>query len=193
MTQPKKMYPEIDKDWTLFLDRDGVINEEKHEAYVNHLDEFIFYPNAVEAIAILSPLFYKTIVVTNQKGVGRGITLLPELNRIHQYMTTEVEKAGGKIHKVYYCPDLDNDSPNRKPNPGMAFQAQYNFSKIDLSKSIMIGNNASDMEFGRNAAIGCKVLLTTTNPLGTVHPSLYDFHFASLFEAALFLQDRVKK
>jgi len=184
---------QIAKDWTLFLDRDGVINEELHEAYVNHLHEFVFYPNAAEAIAMLSPHFYKTIIVTNQKGVGRGLTQVDELDRIHHHMVTEVEKAGGSIHKIYYCPDLENDSPNRKPNPGMAFQALAHFPEIDLGKSIMIGNNASDMHFGRNAGICCNILLTTTKPLEAVDPSLYDFHFPSLFEAASFLQGRVKK
>lgn len=184
---------DIDKSWTLFLDRDGVINEELPEAYVNRLDQFLFYPNTTEAIAIISPIFYKTIVVTNQKGVGSGLTPLSELNRIHNYMVSSVEKAGGSIHKIYYCPDLENDSPNRKPNPGMAFQATNDFPKIELGKSIMIGNNVSDMHFGRNAGIGYNVLLTTTKPLHTVDSSLYDFHFTSLYEAAIFLQDLVKK
>ncbi|MES2774608.1 MAG: HAD-IIIA family hydrolase [Bacteroidota bacterium] len=187
------MYPEIEKDWTLFLDRDGVINEELHEAYVNSMDEFVFYHDAVAAIAILSPLFYKTIVVTNQKGVGRGLTPLAELERIHAHMVSAVETAGGQIHKIYFCPDLDSDSPNRKPNTGMAFQAQGAFPEIDLSKSIMIGNNASDMHFGRNAGIGINVLLTTTKPLSAVDPVLYDYHFPSLYQAALYLQEHVKK
>lgn len=183
----------INKDWTLFLDRDGVINEEKHQAYVNHLDEFVFYPNAEKAIAMLSPMFYKTIVVTNQKGVGRGITPVDELTRIHQHMVSEVEKAGGNIHHIYFCPDLENDSPNRKPNPGMALQAKKDDPEIELSNSIMIGNNASDMQFGRNAGINCNVLLTTTKPLEAVDSSLYDFHFSSLYEAAIFIQGAVKK
>ncbi|MEO7309060.1 MAG: HAD-IIIA family hydrolase [Chitinophagaceae bacterium] len=179
----------IENDWTLFLDRDGVINEELPEAYVNHLDEFIFYQQAVEAISILSPMFYKTIVVTNQKGVGRGLTPPDELTRIHKHMTNAVLEAGGKINHIYFCPDLENDSPNRKPNPGMAFQARQEDPNIDLPKSIMIGNNASDMHFGRNAGIGCNILLTTTKPLEAVDPILYDFHFTSLYEAALFLKE----
>ena len=184
---------QINKEWTLFLDRDGVINEEKHEAYVNHLDEFIFYPQAQDAIALLSPLFYKTVVVTNQKGVGRGLTLVTELDRIHTYMQAEVIKAGGQIHQIYYCPDLENDSPNRKPNPGMAFKAVLDDDTIDLAKSIMIGNNASDMHFGRNAGMGCNILLTTTKPLSAVAASLYDFHCNTLYEAAIFVQQHVKK
>lgn len=184
---------QINKNWTLFLDRDGVINEEKHDAYVNHLSEFIFYPQAEAAIALLSPLFYKTIVVTNQKGVGRGITPTGELERIHAHMIASIEKAGGHIHQIYFCTDLDNASPNRKPNPGMAFQARQADPYIDLSKSIMIGNNASDMNFGRNAGIACNILLTTTKPLEAVDASLYDFYFATLYEAAVFIKQQTQQ
>jgi len=183
----------LTKDWTLFLDRDGVINEELPGTYVNHLDEFTFYPNAVAAISILSQLFCKTIVVTNQKGVGRGITPLTALESIHHHLTAAVEAAGGTIHRIYFCPDLENDSPNRKPNPGMAFQAAKDFPEIDLTRGIMVGNNSSDMHFGRSAGMGCNVILTTTNPLNLIDPSIYDLHFASLYDAALFLQGRVKK
>ena len=178
----------FDKSWTLFLDRDGVINEEKHMDYVNNWDEFVFYPDAPEAVAQLSGLFYKTVVVTNQKGVGKGVTPLAELGRIHANMVMAIQELGGHIDKIYYCPDLESESPNRKPNPGMAFQAQADFPSIDLTKSIMIGNNASDMHFGRNAGIGCNILLTTTKPLEAVDASLYDFHFNSLASAALFLE-----
>lgn len=182
----------FDKSWTLFLDRDGVINEEKHQSYVNHWDEFIFYQKVEEAIAILSPLFYKTIVVTNQKGVGRGITPIDELHRIHANMVSAIEKSGGHIDKIYFCPDLEDNSYNRKPNPGMAFQAQHDFPLIDLSKSMMIGNNMSDMHFGRNAGIGYNILLTTTKPLEAVDTLLYDNHFASLYEAAVFMEKKCK-
>lgn len=180
----------FDKSWTLFLDRDGVINKEKPMSYVNHWNEFIFYQKAEEAIALLSPLFYKTIVVTNQKGVGRGITPIDELHRIHTNMISAIEKAGGHIDKVYFCPDPEDNSSCRKPNPGMALEAKKDFSDIDLSKSIMIGNNMSDMHFGRNAYIGCNILLTTTNLLETVDNSLYDYHFPSLYEAAIFLKKK---
>ena len=183
----------FDKSWTLFLDRDGVINEERHQAYVNHWDEFVFYQKAEEAIALLCPLFYKTIVVTNQKGVGRGITPINELHRIHANMTSAIEKAGGHIDKIYFCPDVEDNSACRKPNSGMALQAKKDFPEINFSKSIMIGNNISDMHFGHNAGISCNILLTTTKPLQAVDSSLYNYHFTLLYEAAVFLKEKYKQ
>ena len=175
----------------LFLDRDGVINVEKQEAYINHWDEFIFYENAEAAIGLLSPLVDKVFLVTNQKGVGRGITPIDELHRIHHNMVTAVEKSGGRFDKIYFAPDLENDSPNRKPNPGMALQARADFPEVVLENSIMIGNNGSDMQFGRNAGIGCNILLTTTKPLSAVDASLYDYHFDSLHAAAVWITSKL--
>lgn len=151
------------KDWTLFLDRDGVINVEKYEDYIHHWREFIFYPHAAQTIAALSKLFARTIVVTNQKGVGKGVTKLEDLEEIHTGMSAAVEDNGGHIDAIFFCTDLDNESPNRKPNPGMAFQALQQFPQIQLAKSIMVGNNLSDLYFGRNAGMKT-VFLRTTKP-----------------------------
>lgn len=184
--------PLFDKTWTLFLDRDGVINVEKQADYINHWDEFVFYPSAEKSVANLSQLFLHTVIVTNQKGVGKGITPLDELTRIHQNMTAAVQKEGGNIHAIYFCSDLEATSTHRKPNAGMALDAKKDFPGINFSKSIIIGNNASDMKFGRNVGM-TTILLTTTVLLETVDFSLYDYHFANLETAAAFLQDFVKK
>jgi D-glycero-D-manno-heptose 1,7-bisphosphate phosphatase len=108
---------------------------------------------------------------------------LPDLQIIHQNMLTEIENAGGRIDKIYFCPDLNETSPNRKPNPGMAFQAKEDFPAIDLSHSIMVGNTLGDMEFGRNIGAST-IFLPTTKPetlhtdvrIDAVYPSL--MHFA---------------
>lgn len=183
---------EIDKSWTLFLDRDGVINIENPDGYINHWEEFIFYPKAEEAIATISPLLYKTIIVTNQRGVGRGITLLQNLNDIHNNLSIAVKNHGGRIDGIYFCTDVDDSSPDRKPNTGMALKAKHDFPCINFSKSIMIGNNASDMEFGRNINVGCNIFLTTTQSLNNISVHLYDYHFTSLYAAASFIKDCVK-
>lgn len=179
----------IDPSWTLFLDRDGVINHEKHKDYIHTWDEFKFYEGAKEAIAVFSKHFRHIIVVTNQKGVGKGLTKLTDLEDIHHNMSRAVEDIGGRIDAVYYCPDLDEDSPNRKPNPGMGLQALKDFPLINIKKAIMVGNTLSDMHFGRNLGIKT-VFLPTTRPevdqqdaaIDAVYPSLQAF--AAALEAA---------
>ena len=172
----------IDSSWTLFLDRDGVINHEKHLDYIHTWDEFHFYEGAVEAIGIFAKLFKYIIVVTNQKGIGKGVTKLADLQLIHTNMQKAIEAAGGKIDAIYFCPDLDESSPNRKPNPGMGLQAVKDLPGIDLTKAIMIGNTLSDMAFGRNLGIQT-IFLPTTRPevalndirIDAVYPSLLSF------------------
>ncbi|HPH84082.1 MAG TPA: HAD family hydrolase [Ferruginibacter sp.] len=153
----------INSTWTLFLDRDGVINYEKHKDYIHTWEEFKFYEGVTEAIKIFSTIFHRIIIVTNQKGVGKGLTKLEDLHTIHGNMQHEIEKAGGHIDAVFYCADLEDSSPFRKPNPGMGLQAASQFPDIDLSKSIMVGNTISDMEFGRNLGV-YTVFLPTTRP-----------------------------
>lgn len=172
----------IDNNWTLFLDRDGVINHEQHLGYVNTWDEFTFYAGVEDAIKIFATHFKYIIVITNQRGVGKGITSFENLGLIHHNMKEAISNSGGRIDAIYFCPDIDNASPNRKPQTGMAFQAKYDFKDIDFTKSIMVGNTLSDMEFGRN--IGAKTVfisstITDVNPLDTridaFFNSLYDF------------------
>jgi histidinol-phosphate phosphatase family protein len=143
----------VDKSWTLFLDRDGVINKELPGDYVKRLDEFIFEPGAVDAIAALSKLFGAIYIITNQRGVGIGVMTEEDLHNIHKEMIKEIERAGGKVDGIYYCADADRKSPMRKPRPGMALKAKEEHPEIDFSKAIIAGNSGSDMEFGRAAGI----------------------------------------
>ncbi|MEO7767155.1 MAG: HAD-IIIA family hydrolase [Ferruginibacter sp.] len=155
--------PAIDKDWTLFLDRDGVINVENPLGYINTWDEFIFFDGVKQALRIFAGRFKYIFVVSNQRGVAKGITKPADLAAIHRNMKEEIEMGGGRIDKIYFCIDMEPTSINRKPNPGMGLQAKEDFGEIDFPKSVMVGNKLSDMEFGRN--LGCKtVFLTTTNP-----------------------------
>lgn len=153
----------IDKTWTLFLDRDGVINHEKHNDYIHQWEEFNFYEGVKEAIAVFAGIFNRIIVVTNQKGIGKGVTRLADVERIHNNMIAEIEKAAGRIDAVYFCPDLEDTSPNRKPNPGMGLQAAKDYPDVDLTRAIMIGNTISDMQFGRNLGIHT-IFLPSTRP-----------------------------
>jgi D-glycero-alpha-D-manno-heptose 1-phosphate guanylyltransferase len=173
----------IDKSWTLFLDRDGVINIDKDGSYIFTPDEFIFMDGAPELFKKLDASFKYLIVVTNQRGVGRGLMTEDSLKSIHHKMKEGVNKSGGRIDAVYYCTANDRLNPERKPNPGMAFRAQRDFPAIDLSRSIMVGNNISDMRFGRNAGMYTVFVSTTTRNIQLPHPDI-DLLFDSLADFA---------
>ena len=174
----------IDNSWTLFLDRDGVINEEKHEDYIHKWDEFKFYEGVKEALAIFNKKFGRIFIVTNQRGVGKGLTKMEDLDVIHKNMVDEIIEAGGRIDKLYFAIDLENDSPNRKPNPGMGLQAKLDFPNIDFSKSIMIGNTISDMKFGRNLGTAINIFLPTTRKNVDIKDENIDLVFENLISVA---------
>jgi histidinol-phosphate phosphatase family protein len=184
---PKPDLTTIDRHWTLFLDRDGVVNEEKKDSYVFHYGEFRFYHQAKEALGIFASIFGRIIIVTNQRGVGKGLMTTEELEIIHDKMRTEIEQAGGRIDRIYFADSLDNDHPLRKPNPGMAFAARTDFPEIDFDRALMVGNNLSDMEFGRHAGM-YTVFLRTTHPAHPLPDPAIDLAFNSLYDFAKHLQ-----
>ncbi|WP_205509796.1 D-glycero-alpha-D-manno-heptose-1,7-bisphosphate 7-phosphatase [Longitalea arenae] len=179
---------QIDKSWTLFLDRDGVLNHEKYQDYVYNYDEFVFYDGVLDALKTLTDKFGLVIITTNQRGVGRGLMTEADLLNIHSCMTADILKAGGRIDRIYYCVANDASHPNRKPNPGMIYEAKKDYPEIDLQRSLIVGNNMSDMEFGRNAGIHT-VFVKTTNPEQELpHPAI-DLAFNSLADFAKALQN----
>lgn len=144
----------IDKSWTLFLDRDGVINVRLIDDYVKNINEFEFLPGVLDAFKIFTEKFGRIIIVTNQQGVGKGLMTLQDVDTVHQFMTKEIEAQKGRIDAIYVCPQLKSDPDNfRKPSPRMAYMAQHDFPEIDFDKSIMIGDSNSDIEFGKNAGM----------------------------------------
>ncbi len=168
----------IDNEWTLFLDRDGVINVRIIDGYVKNVDEFKFLPNVVEAFKIFKNKFKRVIIVTNQQGVGKGIMTNEDVHKVHNYMIKEIDIHAGKVDKIYFCPQLKSVPDNyRKPSPKMAYMAKNDFPDIDLSKSIMVGDMNSDVEFGKNA--GMKTIFIGDNELKLIpddrYETLYDF------------------
>jgi histidinol-phosphate phosphatase family protein len=155
----------VDASWTLFLDRDGVINERILSGYVTSSSEFRFTPGAPEAIARLSCLFKHVFVVTNQQGIAKGLMTEKQLQEIHIMMHNEVEKVGGKITQTYYAPGISSpDNQMRKPNPGMAYQAKRHFPEVDFTKSVMVGDTDSDMLFGQRLGMRT-VRIKTVEPI----------------------------
>jgi histidinol-phosphate phosphatase family protein len=144
-----QVLPPIDPAWTLFLDRDGVVNIESVGSYVTRWEEFIFCEGVQEAWPLLSDLFGRIVVVTNQRGVGRGIMSFESLRDIHARMTSTIRQWGGRIDGIYACTAVEDTDENRKPNTGMAMQAREDFPEINFRKSIIVGNSLSDMSFGK--------------------------------------------
>ncbi len=171
----------INKSWTIFLDRDGVINEDKIGSYIFNTGEFRFMHGAPELFKKLQEKFGHIIIVTNQRGIGRGLMTEEDLTAIHSHMKNEIMAAGGKVDGIYFATSTQNNDVLRKPNPGMAHAAKEKFPAIDLSKSIMVGNKLSDMQFGKNAGM-FTVFVATTNPeVPFPHPDI-DLRFDGLHE-----------
>lgn len=145
---------DIDNTWSLFLDRDGVINRRIVDGYVTRWNEFEFLPGVLEGLAILASHFRHLFIVTNQQGIGKGLMTEGMLAEVHHKMLEQIITNGGRIDKIYHCPALEADqSPNRKPAPGMAYQAKQDFPEIRFEKSLMVGDSPGDIEFGRRAGM----------------------------------------
>ena len=124
----------IDQHWTLFLDRDGVINKRIFGGYILEESAFVFNEGAREALTILNKVFGKIVVVTNQQCIAKGLLKETELALIHENMCAQIKSSGGMITKVYAAPELKNDpASTRKPSPFMALKAQEEFEGIDFS------------------------------------------------------------
>lgn len=175
----------IDKTWTLFLDRDGVINRRCVDDYVKSWDEFEFLDGALEALAILNKHVARIIIVSNQQGVGKGVMTQVELDAIHERMCREIRTHGGDIHAVYVATVLkEHDTEgSRKPGLRMAYSAQKDFPDIDFTRSVMVGDSMSDMRFGRGAGM-VTVYIGSLKEVDTAEAGLVDMRFPSLIAYA---------
>lgn len=166
----------VDSTWTLFLDRDGVINERIFGGYVLDWKDFHFLPGVLQSLAHVREKFARTVVVTNQQCVALGKISQEELGLIHDRMCQQVADCGGNIDAVFAAIELKNDpASRRKPKTNMALEAQQQFPEIDFSKSIMVGDTGTDLLFGQ--VLGMKTVLVESQELVTV-PS--DFRCSAL-------------
>lgn len=173
---------------TLFLDRDGVINKQRPHDYVKTTEEFIFLDGVLDALRLLSPLFDHIVVVTNQRGVGKGVMNMEALEEIHALMLATITLHRGRIDNIYVCTATSDYHKSRKPNIGMAIQAKQDFPDIDFSNSFMAGDSISDMLFAKNAGIKGVFIGNKYGP-GEVSKTLYQAHYPDLlsFAQAFFL------
>lgn len=143
----------------VLLDRDGVINRRVMNGYVTTWAEFVFMPDALEGLRFLAQHGYVGIVISNQAGVGKGLIIPSALEEMTRQFVQEVERYGGRIVGVYYCPHRpEDDCECRKPKPGLLLQAQREH-RFAFAETFMIGDSESDVLAAR--AVGCPPLLVS--------------------------------
>jgi D-glycero-D-manno-heptose 1,7-bisphosphate phosphatase len=148
----------------LFLDRDGVINVDKHHVW--RIEDFEFLPGIFDLCGKAQALGLLTIVITNQAGIGRGYYTEQDFDTLTQWMQGEFRARGIDIARVYHCPyhpteglgEYRRESPDRKPNPGMILKAARDFD-LDLPRSVLVGDKDSDIAAGRAAGVASNIKL----------------------------------
>lgn len=144
----------------VFLDRDGVINQNLDGGYVTRWELFHFLPGVLPALATLHRHGYPVIVVTNQAGIGRGLVPAAVVEEIHRRMCAAIEEAGGYIEAVFSCPHHPDERCDcRKPQPGLLLRAAAEL-RLDLARSTFVGDHVTDLQAG--LAAGCRPLLVRT-------------------------------
>ena len=145
---------------TVFVDRDGVINQERSD-YVKSISELEIYPNVAKNIKLLKDAGFLVIVITNQSAVNRGIVTHEMINQIHNSIQDHLKKYGTFLDGFYYCPHTPDENCNcRKPKPGLLQKAILELN-IDLNSSWMIGDSDSDIEAADS--VGCKAIKINDN------------------------------
>lgn len=152
MVQIETNTPRNPRRRAIFLDRDGVLNVRRVDDYVKRWEEFSFLPGIFQVLPEIHRAGYLAVLVTNQRGIGRGLMELGDLETIHDLMQRELElRSGHRLDAIYFCPhDRDAACDCRKPLPGMLLEAARDL-EIDLEGSWMIGDSESDIEAGRAA------------------------------------------
>jgi D-glycero-D-manno-heptose 1,7-bisphosphate phosphatase len=173
---------------TVFLDRDGVVNEKMPEGeYVRSASEFRLLPGVAEAIARLNRAAMRVVVVTNQRGVALGLYTDEDVRAIHAALVQQLESHGAHIDGFFICPHDKGACNCRKPLTGLFDQAVARFPEIRAETSVMIGDSLSDIEFGRK--LGMLTVFIEGDPErrkagGEKAAETADLRFADLPQAA---------
>lgn len=144
----------------VFLDRDGVLNPHIPGGYLLRAGDVTLLPGVAAAVRRLNEADVKVIVISNQQGVGKGLMALSDLAAIQQRMAALLtQEAGAHLDRCYYSTELAaENSPRRKPNPGMLLEAAYDYG-LTLADTIFAGDSPTDIEAGHAAGVGQTALL----------------------------------
>jgi D-glycero-D-manno-heptose 1,7-bisphosphate phosphatase len=172
---------------TVFLDRDGILNEKMPEhQYVTRWEEFRVLPGVSEALRRLNEAGLRVVVVSNQRGVAKGLYTAADLEAIHGKFQQLLELEGARIDAFFICPHEENECNCRKPLPGLFEQAVARFPEITAATSVMIGDSPTDIEFGRRLGMNTIFIEGDTQHYSAAAKfaaQLADQHFTSLPEA----------
>ena len=138
---------------TLLLDRDGVLNRLRPGDYVKTWNEFEWLPGALEALADAAGRFPRIYIVSNQRGVGRGVMTQEALDDVHRRMMADVTEAGGRIDGIYVSTAVSDEDPSRKPGRGLFDAILREHADVAAERTAMIGDSPSDMAFAANCGI----------------------------------------
>lgn len=158
----------------LFLDRDGVINID--HAYVHRREDFDFVDGIFDLVRTARERGYLVFVITNQAGIGRGKYTEADFHTLTEWMSDQFAARGAAIDKVYFCPYhaehgvgiYKQESPFRKPNPGMILQAAQEFD-VNLAASVLLGDMETDIQAGVAAGVGRNLLFCPPGHKASAH------------------------
>ena len=184
------MRPILEKSRALFLDRDGVVNEEV--GYLHRPEDVRWVAGIVPLCRMAQALGYKLVVVTNQAGIARGLYSEEQFQALMTWMRAELAQQGVILDAVYHCPyhpehgigGYKREHADRKPSPGMLLRAAREHN-LELAQSILVGDRCSDLAAARAAGLRQAFLMRGTEPEPCAEPHrMVD----SLAEVAAWLQ-----
>ncbi len=164
----------------VFFDRDGIVNRSPGPGYVERVEDFHLLPDFVTALRLVLQRGYESVIITNQRGVGKGQMSQATLDAIHQHLRDLLAAEGLSLRAIYFCTEVDRDHPRLKPQPGMLLEAAQDHH-LDLSRSWMVGDNEKDVVAGQRA--GCRTLLVRPGD----EPTVAEHRVASMAEVPAFL------
>ena len=137
----------------IFFDRDGVINEKPAPGdYLRSPEQFRLHPNVADWIRLFNALEFLVIVITNQRGIARGLMTEDDLSSIHAKMLGELRERGARVDDIFYCPHALDSCACRKPKPGLVYAARDKW-KIDLAHSLLLGDSDADEQLAANCSM----------------------------------------
>jgi histidinol-phosphate phosphatase family protein len=150
-------------EWTLFLDRDGVLNERLPGDYVKRWDEWRWIDGVIDSLKELRSRFQFVFIITNQQGIGKGLMSEIDLAKLHAEVMRDLDRSGVGIDGIYFAPYLASENHSwRKPGTGMLEQVRTDHPTVIPSKSIFIGDSKTDLEAGK--AFGSKTVGISDDP-----------------------------